>query len=204
MNSRFRRVVLGATAILTTLTVAPADSHAADTFRVVGTGDSILHRLEDQLQSTDRWWDLEPGRELDLPGAAGRASYMDIWPEVIARSRPGGYVVFEDDGTLHDPNPTERWTEFMQYLVDSTPDDRCLVGVLTYFDPAVHEGNHVLVERHRDIMRSVFEQQPCVAFVAWDEAVVAHPEYLADGQHPSEAGQLFLASRIDLYVGFRR
>lgn len=173
------------------------------TYRVVGASDSILDRLTQAglLQSTDRWIDTEPGREIFNPGVQGRASYMDIWPEVIERSRPGGYVIFEDDGTRA---TDEEWTTFMHYLVDSTPDDRCLVGVLTYFDPDVHMGNHLVVKRHRNLMWSIFQEHRCAIFINWDQAAVTYPQYLADGQHPSPAGQIFIASRIDQAVGYRR
>lgn len=200
-----RRIILTALAALTlsSLNASPASAQTLTTFRVVGASDSILDRLTDAglLQSVDRWIDTEPGREIFNPGNEGRASYMEIWPEVIARSRPGGYVIFEDDGTRA---TDEEWTTFMHYLVDSTPDDRCLVGILTYFDPDVHPGNHLVVKRHRNIMREIFMTHRCSVLINWDQAVVTYPQYLADGQHPSPAGQIFLASRIDQAVGYRR
>lgn len=196
-------VAVAAFAGVATPTTTHADApDTPDTYRVVITGDSILSRLDVDglLDSSDRWWNTEPGREVYNPGVRGESSHIEMWPQVIAHSQPAGYVIFQDDGTRATP---DEWAVFIQWIVDTLPDDRCLIGIPPYYDPAIHPGNGEYTAASRQVMFDTFAQQPCHTFIPWDEAAAAHPEYLEDGVHPNEAGRAWLAEQIDAAVGAR-
>lgn len=197
-----RRLIAAATIAATFTAAGTAQAADVDTFRVVGTGDSILSRVHvaGMLDSADRWFNTEPGREVYNPGVRGESSHIDMWDDVVARSRPGGYVIFQDDGTRATP---DEWAVFVQWIVDTLPDDRCLIGIPPYYDPAIHPGNGEYTAVSRQVMADTFAQQPCHVMIDWPATAAAHPEFLEDGVHPNAAGQEWLAAAIDALVGSR-
>lgn len=193
--------------ILTTLAVATigqVSPHVADaaTYRVTGTGDSIFHMVaaEGMLQSSDRWIDNEQGRDAYVRGNQNRASTAEMWTTVVANSRRGGWLIVEDNGAR--ATQTE-WRTLMRDIVAATPNDRCLLGVLPVYDNPAAPELELDIAAKANIMVQEFLNQPCTEFVRWNQAVNAHPEYVYDGTHPTEAGILYLANEIDRLIGYR-
>jgi hypothetical protein len=168
----------------------------------VGTGDSILYvvALNNQLYSNDRWIDVEAGRQVDIPGTSGRYTTAQIRPILVAKSRPGGWIIIEDDAAQVTP---ERWRQMLQAYVKYTPDDRCLLGVLPYTSPGADPVRYADSQVKALIMRQELMGQPCRQVVRWDVAAANHPTFLADGLHPTPSGSAWLARAIDSIVGYR-
>lgn len=172
------------------------------TYRVAGTGDSILHMLavESELQSTDRWFDTEQGRQAFIRGNMNRASTREMWDVVVANSRRTGWVVVQDNAA----QVTQAdWRTLMKYIVSATPNDRCLLGVLPVI---IHPDDAIEydIAVKANIMVQEFAAQPCTEFVRWNQAVLAHPEYVYDGTHPSPAGIAYLSGELDRILGYRQ
>jgi hypothetical protein len=167
---------------------------------VVGTGDSILALSVTQLTSTDRWWDLEQGRQVDIPGNQGRATTAEMIPVLVAKSRPGGWVVVQDNAAQ---TTLTRWREVLRQYVTAVPDDRCLLGVLPVYDAAVDPVAAQNAQAAANIMVQEFTAQPCREFIRWNQAVQAYPWFTYDGQHPSADGVAWLARTIDNTIGYR-
>ena len=179
-----------------TTDIAPGEKR-----RVVIFGDSIAHRLTQQnlIYSDDRYIDVEPGRSLWSPGIFNRSTYGEAWPQVLARSMAGGWIVFVDDGTRATDG---EWAAFMQKIADDTPDDRCLLAVSTKI---VYGVNAPYSAARMATMRAKFAQQPCHRHVRWDLSVsVPGRDWLEDEVHPNAEGQRNLAMMIDRAVGYRR
>lgn len=173
------------------------------TYRVVGTGDSILHAVAaaGELQSSDRWFDTEQGRQAYLPGNQSRASTWEMWATVVAHSRRGGWLVVQDNAL---ECTQAQWRTLMRDIVAATPNDRCLLGVLPYYDADFTTVTvSADVAAKANIMVQEFAAQPVTEYVRWNQACAAHPEYTYDGQHPSSDGIDYLAAEIDRVVGFR-
>ena len=168
--------------------------------RVVGTGDSILALSAGQLVSADRWWDLEQGRQVDIRGNMGRYTTAEMLPILFAKSRPGGWVVVQDNAAQ---TTLTRWREMLRQYVATIPDDRCLLGVLPVFDAAVDPVAASFAQSAANVMVQEFNVQPCHEYIRWNQAVQANPALTYDGQHPSAAGVAWLARTIDDTVGFR-
>ena len=132
-----------ALAVLALTTVVGGPAHAAG-FRVVGTGDSILVLaygvpLPGGVVNSSTWWiDVECGRDAYTAGMSGRASIASIWPLVLSRSVPGGWIIIQDNALgVSDFG----WRSLMRRIVDETPNDRCLLGVLPVFRSDVNVVN---------------------------------------------------------------
>lgn len=198
-----RRALLAALAsLLLYAGTVVIDINRADaaTYRVVGTGDSILDISRDYVLRPGRWIDVEQGRNAYTPGLQGRHSTASIWPHLLAMSERGGWVIIQDNGL----GPTiPEWRALMDRIVRELPDDRCLLGVLPVFHPAFPEGakwyQHVWAANRE--MVQAFEKQPCVRFARWDLAVLADPSLTYDGQHPTEEGAEHLGELIDEEIG---
>jgi lysophospholipase L1-like esterase len=185
------------------LLAAPVSARSATTtttYRVVGTGDSILALSRPQLTSADRWLDLEQGRQVDIVGNQGRATTADMLPRLLARSRPGGWVIVQDNAAQ---TTLARWREVLREYVTTIPDDRCLLGVLPVFDAAVDPVAAANAQAAANVMVAELSVQPCRAFIRWNQAVQANPALTYDGQHPSAEGVAWLARAIDDVIGFR-
>ena len=181
--------------------VAATDTPAhAATYRVVGTGDSILSTARDYVLAPGRWVDVEPGRNAYTAGLQGRHSTSSIWPHLLAMSQRGGWVIIQDNGlgvTLED------WRALLDRIVRELPDDRCLLGVLPIFHPAWPDGEKwydTVWAANREMVRA-FQVQPCMRLVRWDLAVLADSSLVYDGQHPTEAGAQWLGAAIDAEIG---
>jgi len=194
---RLLAAVLTAAAILL---ARPAFACGADrTYNVSGTGDSILFMTADQLDAPGRWIDTERGRQPYIPGQQNRYSTEDIWPLVLAHSKPGGWIVIQDNAAQ---TSDDAWRKLVQRIVWNTPNDRCLLGVLPVFlasesplpDAAERQADAF---RKARIMRRAFAFQPCHRLVEWPAAVRAKPGLVFDGQHPSADGVAWLAWEIN-------
>lgn len=176
----------------------PTGDASAATFRVVGTGDSILHLVRPSIGAPDRWFDTEQGRDAYTPGNMGRASTLTIWPTVLRSSQPGGWVIIQDNG-MH---VTEsRWRDLMRLIVTQLPDNRCLLGVFPVYLARFDQALSTDAARKATIMAQEFSRQPCHSFVYWNSAVLANSNLVYDGQHPNTYGIQWLAARINRIVG---
>lgn len=181
----------------------PINVRSADTpgsVRVVGTGDSILALAAPSLASDDRWLDLEQGRQVDIRGNANRATTAEMLPVLLAKSRPGGWVVVQDNAAQ---TTLARWREVLRRYVSTIPDDRCILGVLPVFDVDVDPVAAQFAQAAANVMVQEFNVQPCHEYIRWNQAVQANPSLTYDGQHPSEAGVAWLAQTIDATIGYR-
>jgi hypothetical protein len=202
-----KRLFLATLAASTLMVQSSESANAVVTYRVVGTGDSILNLVGTQLASTDRWFDTEPGRQPYLDGIDHRYSTAAIWPELLSRSRRGGWVVIQDNPAATVANTTpEEWRTLLRTIVQELPDDRCVAGVLPYFQSSVDPVRASATVEFRNIMVAELNDQPCYAFILWDVAAAGHPEYIieGDGQHPSPAGATWLANELDKWIGYRK
>lgn len=186
-------------AALTGVTLSPTTPvNAVDTFRVVITGDSIFDDAHQALSAPDRWIDTERGRDPNVLGQQGRYSTRSILPELVARSRPDGWIVIQDNGA-RSTNP--EWRQLMIDVVTDVPDDRCLAGVFPVYWPVGAVGTNTSYESQlikMIIMIEEFAHQPCHAYIGWHVAVTRNPLLLSDNQHPSASGIAWLASAVGL------
>lgn len=186
---------------ITAATITAPTAEATTTYRVVGTGDSILEMVYQAgvIQSSDRLWNVQGGRDAYI-GNYDQPSTADVWPQVVAASRRGGWVIVQDNGARV---LAADWRILMRDIVASTPDDRCLLGVL----PGYVMPSNPLIEADvidkASIMIEEFAAQPCTEFVHWDAAVNAHPDFVFDGTHPTAAGIAWFAGEFDRIVGGR-
>jgi hypothetical protein len=167
-------------------------------FGVVVTGDSILQLGEQLLAGPDRYIDVESGRQPYAVGLEERMSTAAAAAALVPLVAPGGILVVQDNGV----NTTDAdWRALLRSIVDRLPDDRCLVGVLPVFlhptDPAVTSGAAV----RANIMVAEFTRQPCHDWIRWNQKVVADPNLVYDGQHPTPAGRVWLADQVSLVTG---
>ena len=198
-----RKHLTALTAAVLVLTAAPAAARStptATTWRVVGTGDSILALSRTQLTSADRWLDLEQGRQVDIPGNQQRATTAEMLPRLLARSRPGGWVIVQDNAAQ---TTMTRWAEMLRTYTATIPDDRCILGVLPVYDATVDPVAAANAQTAANIMVRELAAQPCHQFIRWNQAVQADPTLTYDGQHPSPAGITWLAKAIDQTIGYR-
>lgn len=195
-----RKLALSATLAVTVLGVSNSpDAHAATTYRVTGTGDSILHltRAAGGLAGGDRWFDTEQGRDALTPGNQGRMSTTQAFAVALRNSTRGGWIIVQDNGA----HATDaQWRTMLRSMVANTPNDRCLLAVLPVFHPDWSPAAAVNAERKANIMVQEFAGQPCRSFVRWNQAVMADPSLVYDGQHPSPAGKAWLARAINAAV----
>jgi hypothetical protein len=150
------------------------------------------------VNSSGRWLDLEHGRNAYTAGMAGRASTASIWPLLLARSMPGGWVVIQDNALgVSDFG----WRALMRRIVDALPNDRCLLGVPPGYRADANATYAADAARRATIMGQEFQRQPCRAFVFLNTYLRANPQRFPDGQHPDSTAQLWIRSRIAAWVG---
>ena len=192
--------LIAAGLVLLAAPVAARSATTTTTYRVVGTGDSILALSRPHLTSADRWLDLEQGRQVDIVGNQGRATTADMLPILLARSRPGGWIIVQDNAAQ---TTMTRWADMLRTYVDTIPDDRCILGVLPVYDAAVDPVAAANAQAAANIMVRELAGQPCRQFIRWNQAVQANPALTYDGQHPSVDGVAWLARAIDETIGYR-
>ena len=175
------------------------------TYRVVGTGDSILSmtlgfappggvcHTEEQT-----WVDTEYGRNPYTAGMAGRASTASIWPLVLDRSRYGGWIIIQDNGV---GCPDSLWERLIQQIVDETPDDRCLMFIPPVFHPDWNATHAAHAAARAAVMVAIATEQPVRSTIPWHVAVSNDATLVTDGQHPSTSGKIWLRRHIERFVG---
>lgn len=186
-------VLLGTVAI-------PNSTEAQDNWRVVATGDSILAMTYEidapggVILTTDRWMNMEYGRNAYTAGMIPQASTASIWPLMLQRSQAGGWIIIQDnaiDVSLFG------WQALMQKIADETPDDRCLLGIL----PGTQiEHLKADVAAKATAMSQAFQTHPCRRFVYWNHYVRDNPQNVPDGQHPNLAGQIWLYNEVEKWI----
>lgn len=194
-----RRIILAAATALAALALA-SPAEAATSYRVTGTGDSILHltRAAGGLTRADRWLDTEQGRDALTPGNQGRMSTTQAFAAALAVSQPNGWIIVQDNGA----HATDaQWRSMLRTMVANTPNDRCLLAVLPVFHPNWSPVAAENAARKANIMVQEFNVQPCHQYVRWNQAVMANPGLVYDGQHPSSAGITWLTRTINSVVG---
>jgi hypothetical protein len=206
---------------------------AATTYRVVGTGDSILAVAYHHsgpggtILTDDAWINMEHGRQPYVAGMSGQASTASIWPLVLSRSQPGGFIIIQDNGLGTSP---DAWRALIQRMVDETPNDRCLVFVPPVFHWAFNAAHHNTTSVYAKILDEVLigsaKTGQCYRTVPWRPTVLNDTTYVCDpdttpvrgfampddlvnpqpsrcdGQHPSHRGQTWLRRAITTITGF--
>lgn len=202
MVTHFRRIVVAlatvASAALTIVTSMPVTA-AAVTYPVVGSGDSILG-MSLQIPApggaymqNGYWIDVEYGRNAYQVGMAGRATTAAVVKLAIERSQPGGWIVVQDNAL----GTTDwEWRKLMTWIVDNTPADRCLLGVLPGFRADVNAQHAADVARRATIMGQVFMTHPCRAFVYLNSYLQQNPGQFPDGQHPDARAQTWIRGQV--------
>jgi hypothetical protein len=194
-------------ALVATLAIAPTTVgvHAqADRYQVVGTGDSILAKVlkvrsaGGWILTADRWIDLEYGRAPYVAGLQERASTASLWPLLLGRSQPDGWIIIQDNSL---GASDYGWEALMGRIVDETPDDRCLLFIPPVFHPAWRPDLTALMQQRTLILLREAVRQPCRAIIPWDRTVLADASMVTDGQHPSLRGQIWLTRAIDAAIG---
>lgn len=172
---------------------------AATTYRVVQTGDSISAMSYGYAApggvstSGDKWLDLEYGRNAYTAGMAARASTASLWPLLWARSRPGGFVVVQDNALgVSDYG----WQMLMRKIVNETPADRWLFGVLPGYLATVDAALAADCRRRAEIMVQEFQRRVRRLFVFLPQYMLENPSQFADGQHPNATAQTWIQARI--------
>lgn len=174
------------------------------TYRVVGTGDSILAMAwglpsPGSIYTTaDRWLDFEYGRAPYTPGLAGRASTAGIWPDILERSEPDGWVIVQDNSL----GPTdEEWAALMQTIRDELPADRNLVVVLPAFLASVNATISETIATRATIMFDILGTHPHANFVDLPTYMAANPSQFPDGQHPDATAQAWIRGEVEALTG---
>jgi hypothetical protein len=215
-------------------TFAPSSADASTTYRVVGTGDSILAMITGvdilapggALLTADTWVHVEYGRQPYVAGMLGHST-ASIWPLVLSRSQPGGWIIIQDNG-LGTSFPD--WERLMRRIVDDTPNDRCLLFVPPVFHPAFNPDLATATATYAQIQASVAREAgmggQCYRTIPWNVTALADQSYVCDpgvtpvlgfampadvenhqpsrcdGQHPSRRGQVWLGRWIGATVGW--
>jgi hypothetical protein len=196
-----KRITAIAVAAASLVGFAPraADVDAATQYRVVGTGDSILFLAAREIAGPGRWFDLEQGRQAYIAGNMGRGSTASIWPTILRASKPGGWIVVQDNGAqVSDAD----WRTLMRGIVyDVNRTGRCLALVLPVFHPNWSQSAHTDSVHKRDIMLQEGGRANCRGWVNWHAAVMNDPGLVYDGQHPSVRGRAWLGRALTNVVG---
>jgi hypothetical protein len=200
MNITRGRAALVALAALSSLLAVSAATQAATTYRVTGTGDSILGLAYGvpapggTVTSSGRWLTLEYGRNAYTVGMAGTASTASAALLAIARSQSGGSIIVQDNALgVSDYG----WRALMRRIVDTAPDDRCLIGVLPAYRADIHAVYAAQLRARASIMAEEFRRQPCRRFVYMASIMQQFPGDFADGQHPrTEAAKRAIRAAI--------
>ena len=186
-----------ALAVVIGLVSVPAGASVSQ-YPVVITGDSILRLSEAQIIGPGRFADLEDGRQAYIAGTSGRLSSDEAARLLIPMVEVDGWFVFQDNGAQATQT---QWRALLQSIVSRLPDDRCLLGVLPVFIAPGSAATIADTAAKANIMVQEFNVQPCHEYVRWNQQVNAHPELVYDGQHPTAAGQTWLADQISLRTG---
>jgi hypothetical protein len=200
-------------------------AHAATTYRIVGTGDSILavtygiQAPGGTILTDDIWLNMEHGRQPYVAGMAGWASTASIWPLVLSRSQPGGYIIIQDNGL---GTSNSAWRALIQRMVDETPNDRTIVFIPPVFHWWFNAAHHNTTSVYNQLLNEVLSgtDQPYIT-IPWRPTVLNDMSYVCDldttpvrgfampadvenhqpsrcdGQHPSHRGQTWLRRSID-------
>src|SRR5262245_54899241 len=114
----------------------------------------------------------------------GAASTASSAMAAISRSQPNGWIVIQDNALgVSDYG----WRALMRRIVDVTPDDRCLIGVLPAFRAEVHAVYAAQTRARASIMAEEFKRQPCRRFVYMAAIMRQFPNDCTDGHHPTSA-----------------
>lgn len=184
------------------------EASAMITYRIVHTGDSISAMAwgipstpiagRQWVTGTEEWRNLEYGRNGYTEGREGWASTASIWPHIRDRSRPGGFIVIQDNAIeVTDAS----WRILMEKIRDETPSDRTLIIVL----PGLRwdknaEASRIIAGRAK-IMREVFATHPSVVFIHLDQYLRRNPGNFPDGQHPNPVAAAWLRAEITKWTG---
>lgn len=171
---------------------------ATSQFRVVITGDSILRLSQSGLPGPDRFFDVEDGRQVNIKGATGNLSSQEAAKLYIPLVAPGGFFVFQDNGAQ---STQSEWRILLQNIVANLPPDRCVIGVLPVSIAPMTPATISDVAAKANIMVTEFNKHPCHEYVRWNQQVIAHPEFVYDGQHPTQPGIDYLISEINYRTG---
>jgi hypothetical protein len=224
----FKRYAAAAITAVAMFATAPTSEAATTTYRIVGTGDSILALATNidilppggAVLTADTWINVEYGRQPYVAGMIGHST-SSIWPLVLSRSQPGGYIIIQDNGlgTSYDG-----WRNLMQRIVDETPNDRTLVFIPPvfhwWFNPKYHNDTTRYAEIMGEVAYTAGQQGQPYRIIPWRTAalndmslvcdsaappvrgaamppdVENHQPSRCDGQHPSQRGQLWLARAL--------
>lgn len=206
MVTTLRRITLTALTFLAALTgVGQHQAMAATTtYRVVGTGDSIVAMSfgfggpGGRIVTADRWLDLEHGRNAYTVGMAGRASTASIWPLLLSRSQAGGWIIIQDNALgVSDYG----WQALMSRISAETPADRCLLAVLPGYRADVNATLAADTARRATIMGQTLMSHSCRAFVYLNRYLRDNPARFPDGQHPDATAQAWIRGQINSIVG---
>lgn len=177
------------------------------TYRVVGTGDSILAMTFGVpspgsaaiIDGTERWLDLEYGRNAYTNGLANRASTNSIWPLVRDRSQTGGWIIIMDNAL---GVSITGWKTLVDKIRAEAPPDRGLIGITPIFHPRwdpTGTNTNLAATNAAQLIKS-FSQHPTSVLIRWDQAVQANPSFVYDGQHPTLAGKQWLRDELERWV----
>lgn len=174
------------------------------TWRVVGTGDSILGMTLNRpspggaLLTGDYWIDTEYGRNAYTYGLRRSHSHESIWDLVASRSQPGGFLIIQDNGLgVSD----YAWRVLLERIVRDTPSDRTIIFILPVFHWLWRADLHNETTVRRRIMLEVAATRPRRQIIDWSKAVLGDKTMVTDGQHPSARGKIWLQRAIKCYTG---
>jgi hypothetical protein len=151
--------------------------------------------------TADRWIDVEFGRNAYTAGMAGRASTASIWPLVVARSQPGGWVLIQDNGVgVSD----DAWRSLWRRIAHELPADRCIIAVLPGFRADINpwlsdelaRKARILGEELRSLNADGSWVVPCRRFVYLNAYMREFPEQFPDGQHPDPTAQAWIRHEV--------
>jgi len=188
-----------------TAPVIPAlPSTEVATYRVVGTGDSILAMSwgfgspGGVILNAERWLDFEHGRGPFNKGLGNRYSTAEIWTDLVARSEPDGWAVFQDNSL----GPTDdEWAQFMVTVRDQLPTNRNLVAVIPGFLASVSASTSATIATRAAALVSVLGGHPRVNFVDLASYMNANPGQFVDGQHPDATAGAWIKAQIEGLTG---
>lgn len=168
------------------------------TFRITGTGDSILGLAHTRwgaqspytcIKVGGRCLDLEWGRQPYRPGLAGRWSTYQAALAAIARSEPDGWIVLQDNG--YDTTITDdSWAWMWRLIVAQTPTDRGIWAVTPAWRPDRPDwltgtlSAAFLAERRRRMIDEIMCFNGRRQFLHMADIIPDYPDDFLDGQHP--------------------
>jgi len=185
----------------------------ADTYRITGTGDSILGLTHTRwgaqppiarILTGGRYLNLEWGRSPYRPGLAGCASTYTAALRAIQLSQPDGWIILQDNGidwTVDD----DSWAWMWRLLVAATPTDRGICAVTPHWRTDAPQANPWqnatypdYCERRRLRMQAeIFAFNGRRHWVHMRDVVPLYPDDFLDGQHPyTAAAQLEILRRL--------